>query len=74
MADIDIPESKDLKQAIQLYVSGRISLGRAAELASTNVVEFKEILANRRHVRVLKTNRKDIKKADRIMRKLARAS
>ena len=63
-----MPESMNLEQAVRLYVSGKISLGKAAELAGTNVVEFKEILANRGQVRVLKTSRKDIKKPDRIMR------
>jgi predicted HTH domain antitoxin len=69
-----MPESRNLEQAVRLYVSRKISLGKAAELAGTNVVEFKESLANRGHVRVLKMNRKDVKKVDRITRKLTRAS
>lgn len=65
-----MPESRNLEQAVQLYVSGKISLGKAADLADTNLVELKEILADRGHTRVLKASGKDIKKADRIMKRL----
>jgi len=40
---------KELKtaSAVELYKSGEISLGKAAEIAGVTVVEFKEILASR---------------------------
>ena len=33
--------------AIEMYRSGRVSLGRATELAGTSIFEFKEILKER---------------------------
>ncbi len=40
---------KELKvaSAVELYKSGEISLGKAAEIAGVTVVEFKDLLANR---------------------------
>ena len=37
--------------AIELFKSGRISLGRAAEVAGVSTVEFKELLAARKIMR-----------------------
>jgi hypothetical protein len=51
-----------------------MSLGKAAELADKNLAEFKEILAGWRHTRILKASIKDIKKADRIMKRLGQES
>jgi predicted HTH domain antitoxin len=40
---------KELKiaSAVELYKSGEISLGKAAEIAGTTALEFTELLANR---------------------------
>ncbi|MBU7010861.1 MAG: UPF0175 family protein [Theionarchaea archaeon] len=39
---------KELKtvSAVELYKSGEISLGKAAEIAGVTVIEFKEMLAS----------------------------
>jgi predicted HTH domain antitoxin len=36
-----------IASAVELYKSGEISLGKAAEIAGITVLEFKELLANR---------------------------
>jgi putative addiction module CopG family antidote len=40
---------KELKtaSAVEMYINGEISLGKAAEIAGVAVIEFKEILASR---------------------------
>jgi putative addiction module CopG family antidote len=40
---------KELKiaSAVEMYINGEISLGKAAEIAGVSVIEFKEILASR---------------------------
>ena len=40
---------KELKtaSAVELYINGEISLGKASEIAGVTVIEFKELLASR---------------------------
>ena len=40
---------KELKiaSAVEMYINGEISLGKAAEIAGVSVIEFKEMLASR---------------------------
>ncbi len=59
-----------LAAAIELYRSGEVSLGKGAEIADLSVVEFKEILASRGYKRVLTVSRKDVKRADELMKKM----
>lgn len=56
--------------AIELYRSGEVSLGKAAEIASISLMEFKDILGSQAYKRVLETSKKDIKKADSLIEKL----
>jgi predicted HTH domain antitoxin len=56
--------------AVELYKEGEVSLGKAAEIASVSLVEFKEILASRGYKRTLQASRKRNKEADALMRKI----
>jgi len=49
-------------------------LGKAAELAKVNVIEFKELLKNREIMRKIKATRKDMKKADELVKKISSLS
>ncbi|MGB8216947.1 MAG: UPF0175 family protein [Candidatus Methanoperedens sp.] len=54
--------------AIELYLKGNISIGRAAELAGLTTIEFKDVLAGRGIIR--ETEGKTAKEMDRKLKKL----
>jgi len=56
--------------AIEMYKRGRVSIGRAAEIADISVIEFKEVLKDRGVKRVLEHDKKMMKEADKIMKKM----
>lgn len=55
--------------AVKLYRHGEVSLGKAAEIAGVGLIEFKETLASYSHKRILTIVKKDIRKADELLRK-----
>ena len=59
-----------LAAAVELYRRKEVSLGKAAEIADVGLVEFKEILASQGYERILTVTRRDIRKADEIMKKM----
>ena len=59
-----------LAAAVELYKTGDVTLGKAAEIANIGIIEFKETLASQGYRRVLKVSKEDIKKADELMQKL----
>ncbi|MEK6887769.1 MAG: UPF0175 family protein [Candidatus Aenigmatarchaeota archaeon] len=67
-----LEKNKNLRiaAAIEMYKKGSISLGRAAEIADVSPEDFKEALKERGIKIVLKHDRKTIKDADRIMKKM----
>lgn len=56
--------------AVELYKDGEVSLGKAAEIASVGLVEFKEILASQGNKRTLRASKRQVKSADALMKKL----
>ncbi len=56
--------------AIELYRANEVSLGKAAELADMSLIEFKEALSNRGEYIRVKASRRDMKKADELVKKL----
>ncbi len=56
--------------AVELYKSGEVTLGKAAEIANMGFIEFKEMLARQGYKRVLTISKKEIKEADELMKKL----
>ena len=56
--------------AIELYRAGEVSLGKAAEIANVGLIEFKEILANQGYKTTLQASKKQVKRADDLMRKI----
>jgi len=54
--------------AIELYLKGNVSIGRAAELAGMTTIEFKDVLAGRGIVR--ETEGKTAKEMDKKLQKL----
>ncbi len=59
-----------LAAAVELYKREEVSLGKAAEIADVGIVEFKEVLESQGYKRVLTVSRRDIRKADEIMKKM----
>ena len=58
--------------AVQLYNSGEVSLGRAAEIAEMSTPDFKEALADRGTIRTIKSTKERVKKGVGILRKSRR--
>ena len=58
--------------AVELYNSGEASLGRAAEIAEMGTSDFKEALAERGHLRTIKSTTERVKKGIAIIRKSRR--
>lgn len=54
--------------AIELYLKGNVSIGRAADLAGMTTIEFKDVLAGRGIVR--ETEGKTAKEMDKKLKKL----
>lgn len=67
-----LEKNKNLRiaAAIEMYKKGRISIGRAAEVANISFEEFKEALKERGIKIVLGYDKKMMKDADRIMKKM----
>ncbi len=56
--------------AIQLYSEGIVSLGRAAEVAELNIVDFREVLVDRAMLKTPKTSKADLAKGLYLINKL----
>ncbi len=59
-----------LAAAAELYKDGEVTLGKAAEIADVGIIEFKEILANLGHKRIIPVSSSDVKRADELMKKM----
>lgn len=66
----DHKKNMNLAAVVEMYRDGVISLGKAAEMAGMNMIEFKETLAGHRYKRILKATMKEMRKADEILEKL----
>ena len=62
---------KELKiaSAVEMYIDGEISLGKAAEIAGVSILEFKELLASRGIYREL-----EVESAEKMDKKLEKLS
>ena len=62
---------KELKiaSAVEMYIGGEISLGKAAEIAGVSILEFKELLASRGIYREL-----EVESAEKMDKKLEKLS
>ncbi len=60
-----------LSAAVELYKCKKLSLGKAAELAGVNIIEFKNLLTSREFVRKIKATKEEMKKADELMKKMS---
>jgi predicted HTH domain antitoxin len=59
-----------LAAAAELYKDGEVTLGKAAEIADVGIIEFKEILADLGHKRIIPVSSTDAKRADELMKKM----
>ena len=59
-----------LSASVELYKDKKLSLGKAAELAGVNIIEFKDLLKSREFIRKVKATKKEMKKADELIRKM----
>ncbi len=60
----------NLRHAIKLYMQGKVSLGRAAEMANMGVIEFKDKIARLGYKRVLVVTKEDIKEVDKLVKRM----
>lgn len=58
--------------AVELYNSGQVSLGKAAEIAEISTSDFKDALAERGTVRAVKSTKERVKKGIAILKKANR--
>lgn len=67
-----LEKNKNLRiaAAIEMYKRGKISIGRAAEIADVNLEEFKQAMKDRGIKIVLEHDRKMMRDADKIMKKM----
>ncbi len=65
------PELK-INAAIQLYKDGEVSLGRAAEMAGLNLVDFREVLVDRGLLKMPKTSKKHLDRGISLIKKISR--
>jgi predicted HTH domain antitoxin len=56
--------------SVEMYRRGKVSIGKAAELAGMSVIEFKEVLIDRGIKRQIRVYRKDIMKSDRLVKRM----
>ena len=56
--------------AVELYKDREVSLGKAAEIADVGIIEFKEMLANLDHKRMITVSKSEVKRADELMKKM----
>jgi len=56
--------------SVEMYKGGKVSIGKAAELAGMSLIEFKEVLINRGIKRQIRVDKKDIMKSDRLIKKI----
>ena len=49
-------------KVVGLYIKGKISIGRGAEISNMSTSDFKELLARRGFVRTVKSIKKKVKK------------
>ncbi len=56
--------------SVEMYKGGKVSIGKAAELAGMSLIEFKEVLINRGIKRQIRVDKKDIMKSDRLIKKM----
>jgi len=48
--------------AVELYKEGEVSLGKASEIAGINIVQFKDVLAQKRITRWVGSSEEELKK------------
>lgn len=58
---------KKYDKAINLYIKGKVSIGRAAELANLSTSEFKELLGKKNIIRQIKSSKQITQKGIKIL-------
>ena len=61
-----------LAASLEMYKKGRISIGRAADLAGIGLIEFKELLSVKGVEREMSVDYKDMKNSDQLIEKILR--
>lgn len=67
-----LEKNKNLRvsAAVEMYKGGKISLGRAAEIAEISIEEFKKVLKDRKIKIAVYLSRSEAKKSDTLMKKM----
>lgn len=67
---LEIKANLRIAASVEMYKKGRVSIGKAAELAGMSVIEFKEVLADRGIKRRIRVEKKEMVKSDRLIKKV----
>lgn len=59
---------KKYDKAINHYIKGKVSIGKAAELAKMSTSDFKELLDKRNIIRQIKSSKQRVKKGIKILK------
>lgn len=67
---LEIKANLRIAASVEMYKKGRVSIGKAAELAGMSVIEFKEVLIDRGIKRWIRVEKKEMVKSDRLIKKV----
>lgn len=67
---LEIKANLRIAASVEMYKKGRVSIGKAAELAGMSVIEFKEVLIDRGIKRRIRVEKKEMVKSDRLIKKV----
>lgn len=67
---LEIKANLRIAASVEMYKKGKVSIGKAAELAGMSVIEFKEVLIDRGIKRRIRVEKKEMVKSDRLIKKV----
>ena len=67
---LETKKSLRIAAAVEMYKKGSVSIGRASEISGVSVPEFKDLLKSRGVKIVISFDEKEMKKSDRLMKKM----
>jgi Arc/MetJ-type ribon-helix-helix transcriptional regulator len=67
---LEIKANLRIAASVEMYKKGRVSIGKASEVAGMSVIEFKEVLIDRGIKRRIRIEKKEMVKSDRLIKKV----
>ncbi len=67
---LEIKANLRIAASVEMYKKGRVSIGKASEVAGMSMIEFKEVLIDRGIKRRIRVEKKEMVKSDRLIKKV----